>query len=89
MVFVGYTEALDTYGKWADERSGANPYGLVSDGRCNVAVIPIQGDVVPYPGASDYSGRTDTPSTNPDDFMARLHAAEDDSNIKGVLVRID
>ncbi len=76
---------LSIYGSWNDEWSGYNASARVSDGVCNIAVIPVQGDIIPYPGQSG----DDFVSTNPDDFRAMLRAAENDPDIYGVLVPID
>ncbi|MFA5745084.1 MAG: S49 family peptidase [Candidatus Paceibacterota bacterium] len=77
------------WGSWHDEWSGYNASVSVSDGFCNIAIIPIVGDVIPYAGADEDGSGSLSPSTNPDDTLAALRAAEADSNIRGVLVRID
>jgi len=78
------------WGIWHDEWSGYNASLSVSDGYCNIAIIPIVGNVIPYAGADqDGTGNTPPPSTNPDDTLAALRVAEADPNISGVLVRID
>lgn len=82
--------SLWIWGSWHDEWSGYNASVAVSDGSCNIAIIPIVGDVIPFAGADqDGSGNTPPPSTNPDDTLAALRAAEADPNIRGILVRID
>ncbi len=52
---------------------------------CNIAVIPIKGDIVPIPNAEDDT----TITTNADDTLAMIRSAEADPNIKGILVPID
>lgn len=77
------------WGAWHDEWSGYNASVTVSDGYCTIAVVPIVGDIVPYAGAYEDGSGSSVPSTNPDDFLTALRAAEADPNILGVLVRID
>lgn len=61
-----------------------------SDASCNIAVIPIVGEIIPYAGAEkDGSGNELPPTTNVDDVLSLLRAAETNSNIRGILVRID
>lgn len=63
---------------------------LISDGSCNIAILPVVGDILPYAGADQYGTLNELPpSTNPDDFSAMLRNAEADPNIQGVMVRID
>ena len=68
-----FASGLWVFGNWHDEWSGYNAINAVSDGSCNIAVIPIVGDIIPYRGANeDGSGATPPPSTNPDDVLAAL-----------------
>lgn len=63
---------------------------MISDGSCTIAVIPIRGEIVPYPHTeTDALGTTYSLETDPDTFAAQVRAAERDSHIKGILVRID
>lgn len=80
---------LSVWGSWHDEWSGYNASLSVNDGRCNIAVIPIVGDIIPYAGADEDGSGNTPPSTNPDDTLSALRAAEADQNIQGILVRID
>ena len=83
---------LEVWGGWHDEWSGYNKNieKGISDGSCNIAVLPIIGEIIPYADANyDGSGNEPTPSANPDDVLAALRTAEADENIRGVLVRID
>lgn len=59
-------------------------YEAVSDGMCNVAVLPIEGAIMPFSGFEDFSLVT-TPQTVRD-FVSR---AEDDFAIKGLLLEIN
>ncbi|MDO8565842.1 MAG: S49 family peptidase [Candidatus Moranbacteria bacterium] len=61
-----------------------------SDLSCNIAVVPIVGEIIPYAGADkDGSGNELPPTTNADDVLSLLRAAESNPNMRGVLVRID
>lgn len=89
---ITFTIGLWMFGVWHDEWSGYNTRTktTISDGVCNIAVVPIIGDIIPYAGADqDGSWNEMPPSTNPDDALATLRSAETDSNILGVFVRID
>ena len=89
-IIVVFAVGLRIFGSWHDEWSGYNASTKISDGSCNIAVIPITGDIIPYAGADqDGSGNEMPPSTNPDDTLATLRGAENDPNILGVLARID
>ncbi|KKQ03397.1 MAG: putative protease [Parcubacteria group bacterium GW2011_GWA2_36_24] len=89
-VIIVFAIGLRIFGSWHDEWSGYNASTMISDGSCNIAVIPITGDIIPYAGADqDGSGNELPPSTNPDDTLATLHWAESDPNVLGVLARID
>ena len=56
----------------------------VSDGSCNIAVLPIEGVILPFNGFDDYP-LVITPGTVRD-FVSK---AEDDINIKGLLLEIN
>lgn len=56
----------------------------ISDGSCNIAVLPIEGVVLPYYGLADFAMVT-TPEAV-DNFMKQ---AEADTDIDGVLVEIN
>lgn len=89
---VTFTIGLWMFGVWHDEWSGYNTRTktTISDGVCNIAVVPIIGDIIPYAGADqDGNGYELPPSANPDDALVTLRSAETDSNILGVFVRID
>lgn len=73
---------LALYGAWHNEWSGYNAslsYSL--DGSCNIAVVPIFGDIIPYAGA--YGMTPDMgPSTDPDTAGSILRFAEQDPLLK-------
>jgi protease-4 len=56
----------------------------IGDGSCNVAVLPIEGTIMPYAGAVD-----STLSVTPDMINAFMDSAEKQDNIKAVLVEIN
>lgn len=76
-----FTAGLFIFGAWHDEWSGYNASLEYSDGWCNIAVVPIAGNIVPL-GAVDGE-------VNADDVVALVHKAERDVDIKGLLIRID
>jgi len=91
-IVVVFAVGLRIFGSWHDEWSGYNASTMISDGYCNIAVIPIIGDIIPYAGANKdgMTYESDLPPTsNPDDTLATLRWAEGDQNILGVLARID
>ncbi len=71
------------YGKWTDSRSAT--YSGISDGACNIAIVPIRGEIVAYDGELADSSST----TSGDWFTGYVRAAENDLNIQGILVPID
>ena len=82
-----FSACLYIWGAWHDEWSGYNASLGYSDGSCNIAVIPIAGDIVPFSGVT-YEEEF-FPMVNPDDVLARIRQAEQDPYIGGVLMRID
>lgn len=83
---------LQFWGDWNDEWSGYNASQFVSDGVCNIAVLPVFGDIISYRGADkDGMSATDDlpPTVNPDDVENFFQSAEADLNILGVLAEVD
>lgn len=83
---------LQFWGDWHDEWSGYNARQYVSNGYCNIAVLPMFGEIISYPGANKNGlavAEELPPTVNPDDVESFLHAAETDGNILGVLAEID
>lgn len=61
-----------------------------SDGECNIAVLSISGDILPYEqSVTDEWGDTVWLGADPDSFSRFLRQAEDDWLIEGILVNID
>ena len=79
------------WGNWNDEWSGFNAQFTVSDGYCNIAVVPITGDIttLPYPENDTVDSANQYPVAVVDDILYQLRLAEYDPYIEGILVRID
>lgn len=88
VLLAGFYVALHIWGSWHDEWSGYN-WGSrweVSDGYCNIAIVPIAGDITTDPLPEEGS---EYPMTNADDVLQLIERAEWDENIEGILLRID
>ncbi len=79
--------SLEIFGAWHDEWSGYNASMYVSDGTCNIAVIPVQGEVIGY--ETLYSEADSHDSVSPEDVRLALSRAESDPYIAGILTRLD
>ncbi|MFA5751158.1 MAG: S49 family peptidase [Candidatus Paceibacterota bacterium] len=84
---VAFAVGLWIWGAWHDEWSGYNASISVSDGYCNIAVVPIVGDI--YIDAPTSDGSENIAIANADEVVSMVRYAEYDSNIVGILVRID
>jgi protease-4 len=90
-LIVLFSAGLELWGEWHDEWSGYNGSQYISDGECNVAVIPVDGEITTFP----YVYETDTDgseivTTNMVDILSRIEVAEDyDPDIQGILMLID
>lgn len=84
---VLFASALELFGLWHDEWSGYNASLVVSDGICNIAVIPVNGEIIGYENA--YSEAESYNMVSPEDVRMILNKAKEDPLIRGVLVRID
>jgi len=94
IAFVGlamFWAGLWIWGDWNDEWSGFNAQFTVSDGYCNIAVVPIVGDIttLPYPEEDPEDPANQYPTATVDDILYQLRLAESDPYIEGILVRID
>lgn len=86
-LIISFYLCLKIWGAWHDEWSGYNASMYVSDGYCNIAVIPVVGDITtldPIPEEGEAIAYT-----NADAVAAQIRYAEYDPNILGMLVRID
>ena len=88
-ILIVFILGLQAFGSWYDERSGYDGSFLLSDGYCNIAVIPIVGDIIAYDGANGYVGEDALITTSAGDVRATVQAAQDDPNIRGIFAPID
>lgn len=78
------------WGAWHDEWSGYNASIYISDGICNIAVVPIVGDLTTFDIPTDAGLEASSLMyTNADDVRAFIRQAEVEPEILGVLARID
>jgi protease-4 len=56
----------------------------ISDGECNIAVLPVEGTILPFYGLSDFD-----PIVTPEEVEAFLDLAEKDENIDGILIEVN
>ena len=84
VLYVGLT----IWGDWHDEWSGYNASTYIGDGYCNIAVLPIEGEVHGYGIVTDDYGNEMT-STNMNDAVSFLEQAEYEPGIYGVLALIN
>ena len=62
----------------------------VSDGFCNIAIVPIQGEIFPYSTiVTDEFGMTTYDVNTPEAIRSSLTQISDDADIKGILLKID
>src|SRR3989344_1857772 len=81
IAFVGlamFWAGLWIWGDWNDEWSGFNAQFTVSDGYCNIAVVPIVGDIttLPYPEEDPEDPANQYPTATEDDILYQLRLAE-------------
>ena len=94
IVLAAFWAGLWVWGDWHDEWSGFNAQFTVSDGSCNVAIVPIVGDITTLPDTAYGEDPADSeaysyPVVNVDDVLYKLLLAEYDPYVEGILVRID
>lgn len=91
-LLVIFSAGLEIFGSWHDEWSGWNASQYISDGVCNIAVIPIDGEITtfPYTMEGDGSGEPAPLMTSMSETLGQLDIAKNyDPNIEGVLMLID
>ena len=76
------------YGVWHDKWSGYAASTSISDGYCNIAVIPVQGEIHAYGIRYDEYGNEIT-STNMSDTRNFIAQAVWEPEILGIMTRID
>lgn len=79
---------LILWGDWHDEWSGYNASSYIGDGYCNIAVVPVFGEIHSYGTLYDDYGN-EMVSTNMTDTVALLEKAESELGILGVMALID
>ncbi len=79
---------LRLWGDWHDEWSGYNGSTYIGDGYCNIAVLPIMGEVHTYGVLYDDFGN-ELVSTNMTDALSFIEQAEYEPGILGVMALID
>lgn len=85
---LAFMAGIAWYGHWYKHFTGADK--SVSDGTCNIAVVPVQGDILSFddPNAPQYGG-ANAPTASGDYFARNVKNAERDPHILGILVPID
>lgn len=79
---------LKMWGDWSDEWTGWNDSWMISDGYCNIAVVPVIGDITSYGEYADENGNPYT-STTMGETLSLLDTTLYDPYIEGVLVLVD
>lgn len=84
-----FAAGLWMYGGWDEMRAEAAKWYGVSDGMCNIAILPIQGDIVSYDGEYGTDEESTAVETSGDYVASYVRWAESDPNILGILARVD
>lgn len=79
---ISFALGVFLWGLWYDEWSGFNASFYVSDGFCNIGVVTVYGDILPYPDPEYVS-------TTPFDLRSFFSKAQQDEYVRGVLLEID
>lgn len=85
---VLFYSGLYIWGDWHDEWSGYNSSQYVSDGVCNIAVIPVTGELTTFSGSFDEYGN-ELLTTTMSDTLGAIDKAEQDPDIYGIMALID
>jgi protease IV len=88
LILALFYVSLRLWGDWHDEWSGYNGSTYIGDGYCNIAVLPIMGEVHSYGTIYDEFGN-ETVSTNLSQAISFLEQAEYEPGIYGVLALVD
>ncbi len=88
LILALFYVSLMLWGDWHDEWSGYNAGNYIGDGTCNIAVLPILGEVHTYGVLYDESGN-EIVSTNMSDTLMFINRAESEPGILGVMALID
>lgn len=84
--FFVFMVGLWWYGHWQDARMYAY---AISDGVCNVAVIPLQGDIVAYDSYTYGQDEQGYVVTSGDSIERYIRSAESEPGILGIVLQID
>lgn len=87
--FAVFYQGLYLFGDWHDEWSGYNARQDISDGFCNIAVIPIDGEITTFPYIPADGSDGSHVTTSMSDTMSLLGMAEADPYIMGIFTLID
>jgi protease-4 len=84
---ITFYVGIHMWGTWYDEWSGYTASVSISDGICNVAIIPVTGEI--YTDEPTHDGSEYSPVANADDIVSLIKMAEYDPSIFGMVIRID
>lgn len=87
VIVVSFLIGLIAFGIWHDEWSGYNASVSAGDGICNIAVVPVYGEMVTYPYIDEYG--TEHGGAVLGDIEYWLTASEYDPSIEGILFVVD
>lgn len=79
---------LQIWGDWHDEWSGYSGSHYISDGTCNIAVVPVTGEIHSYGIMTDDAGG-EIVSANMSDVLTNINQAQLDPGILGIMTLID
>jgi protease-4 len=82
---VAFAVGLWWFGRWHDEWSGYHASNMIADGYCNIAVIPVEGEIGFFGNETEQGSQV----ADADDIVSTIHQAESEPGIRGILVRID
>jgi protease-4 len=85
VTLVTFAVGLWWFGRWYDEWSGFSASRRVGDGRCNVAVIPVEGEI----GFFGHREGKDSRVADADAIVATIQQAHREPQLRAILVRID
>jgi protease-4 len=88
LVLTLFYAGLIIWGDWHDSWSGYTAGNYIGDGYCNIAVVPIMGEIHTYGTIYNESGN-EVVSTNMSDALSLLGRAESEPGILGVMALID
>lgn len=89
-VVVVFISILAVYEYWYQSWSISTNSEMISDGTCNIAVIPVVNEITSFDGGSleDFDFEN-AGVTSADRVVARIRAASADPDIQGIMLRVD